>query len=182
MYLIKYFFTESLTKGTVLEGCVPSKEMATKVLEQHYSSEKPSDVVPRTVQQIGDGVPSETGDFGPPVKKRKSMFAMASEFAQSSLEKQTSSNEIEDYLSMPLIPGDDSDNNCPLNYWKKHEATLPVLATMARRFHGMPASSGAIERLFSVAAGLGKARNARLLPETTESILCCNCYYTVKKI
>ncbi len=166
-----------------MKGCVQSKEAAIKVLKKNFSKEKQSDVFPRTEAQIGAGVSREPADIqvGPPVKKRKSIFAIVSELAESSSEKRVSLNEIDDYLSSPLVPGDDLDNNCPLTYWKKHAPTLPVLATMARRYHGMPASSGAIERLFSVAAGLGKARNARLLPETTESILCCNCYYTVKK-
>ena len=41
----------------------------------------------------------------------------------------------------------------PLEWWPRHEKLLPSLSRMARQFLGVPASSAAVERLFS---GVGK--------------------------
>ena len=54
-------------------------------------------------------------------------------------------DELDRYLALPVAPkGTDA-----LAWWKAHERLFPNLAKMARQFLGSPASTAAIERLFS---------------------------------
>jgi hypothetical protein len=41
-------------------------------------------------------------------------------------------------------------DGCPLKFWKENEARFPVLAEIARKYLGVPASSAAVERMFSI--------------------------------
>ena len=54
-------------------------------------------------------------------------------------------DELQLYFSLP----DASLDTDPLEWWPKHEKLLPSLSRMARQFLGVPASSAAVERLFS---------------------------------
>ena len=40
---------------------------------------------------------------------------------------------------------------CPLDFWKNNEGKFPLLAKSAKKFLGIPATSAATERLFSIA-------------------------------
>ena len=42
-------------------------------------------------------------------------------------------------------------NSNPLEWWKNKMKTYPIIANVARRYLGIPASSASVERLFSVA-------------------------------
>jgi hypothetical protein len=38
----------------------------------------------------------------------------------------------------------------PLVFWKAHENSLPLLASLAKKFLGVPASSASVERMFNI--------------------------------
>jgi hypothetical protein len=59
----------------------------------------------------------------------------------------------------------------PLRFWKANESKFPRLAAAARRFLAVPASSSDVERLFSIAGALQRARRARLNCSTIEDLL-----------
>ena len=59
-----------------------------------------------------------------------------------------------------------------MDYWKSNAARFPVLALIARKYLGIPASSAASERFFSQGALIiSKLRN-RLNKSTFEMIAC----------
>jgi len=94
---------------------------------------------------------------------RKSSF---SKFAAP----QTVSNDTEDalYCNSPT----ESDVQ-PEVYWAKMSSTntYPRLAKLARTLLSIPASSGSVERLFSVSGAIVRARRSRLAAPTVESVL-----------
>jgi len=59
----------------------------------------------------------------------------------------------------------------PLIYWRKNQKTFPALANLARVYLAIPASSGGVERVFSVAGAIARARRARITVETLEAVL-----------
>lgn len=73
--------------------------------------------------------------------------------------------ELESYLSSA------SSSGGALEYWSQHETAYPGLARLAAVCLGAPASSGAVERLFSTAGSLQRARRASLLPRTIEQLI-----------
>lgn len=56
-------------------------------------------------------------------------------------------------------------------FWKKNETIYPKLAQLAVICMGLPASSGAVERLFSTSGALQRARRASLHPDTVEQMV-----------
>lgn len=86
-------------------------------------------------------------------------------------EKSPMEIEIAAYMSMvkPLLKGLTN----VVGWWKEHEKTLPLLASYARRFIAIPASSASSERLFSTAGNVVTARRYNLDPSTTEMLTFC---------
>ena len=75
-------------------------------------------------------------------------------------------DELKLYFSLP----DASLDTNPLEWWPKHEKLLPSLSRMARQFLGVPASSAAVERLFSgVGQDFSKQRQC-MTEETLEEV------------
>ena len=75
-------------------------------------------------------------------------------------------DELELYFALP----DATLITDPLEWWPMHEELLPSLARMARQFLGVPASSAAVERLFSgVGQDFAKQRQA-MNEQTLEEI------------
>ncbi|XP_049519179.1 zinc finger BED domain-containing protein 4-like [Dermacentor silvarum] len=74
-------------------------------------------------------------------------------------------SELDRYLSSTSTADD------VLAYWHKHGETFPRLAKLAVVCLGVPASSGAVERLFSTAGALQRARRASLAPRTVEQLV-----------
>jgi hypothetical protein len=84
-------------------------------------------------------------------------------------------DELKIYFSLP----DASLDTDPLKWWPRHEEMLPCLSRMARQFLGVPASSAAVERLFSgVGQDFAKQRQA-MSEETLEGLTWARSY--VKK-
>ncbi|CAF3896324.1 unnamed protein product [Rotaria sordida] len=87
-------------------------------------------------------------------------------------------NEIELYLKHGLdktiITTDYDQENKefnPLSFWKKKESTYPILAKVAARVLGVPATSAAVEREFSFAGNVITQKRARLSPDTVNDIV-----------
>jgi len=58
-----------------------------------------------------------------------------------------------------------------LEFWKQKEKDFPQLSKLAKIYLGFPASSGSVERLFSVSGSHIRARRARMKLKTVESLL-----------
>lgn len=83
-------------------------------------------------------------------------------------------DEIDNYLKMQCLDGGEEAD--PLKFWMFYEKTFPTLAKLARQYLGIPASSGSVERLFSVAGAIARSRRANLKIDTVEMALCCRQY------
>ena len=85
-------------------------------------------------------------------------------------------DELELYFALP----DATLITDPLEWWPMHEELLPSLARMARQFLGVPASSAAVERLFSgVGQDFAKQRQA-MNEQTLEEITWARSYIKKK--
>ena len=58
-----------------------------------------------------------------------------------------------------------------LHWWKRHEAVLPLLASLAKRILCIPASSAKSERVFSTGGNIVTAKRNRLAPRNVESLI-----------
>ena len=67
---------------------------------------------------------------------------------------------FQDYCNM--VDSVEFLNKCPLIFWKLHEARLKPLADMAKKFLGVPASSAAVERMFSIAGHVLNSKRAKM--------------------
>ena len=111
----------------------------------------------------------EEEDKEPPKKKEKS--SLFDKIEQKRLLAQKSSkvnDEMERYFDLTPEP----PLSEPLCFWKKQAERFPTLAKLAKIYLSMPASSGAVERLFSTAGALARSRRARLTISNMEKSLC----------
>lgn len=69
-----------------------------------------------------------------------------------------------------IIPEEDEET-ATLNFWKTHHARMPKLSLIARKFLAIPASTGSVERLFSIAGSLARARRSRLSAKTIKNLV-----------
>lgn len=105
-------------------------------------------------------------------QKRDSIFDDDSDdemSAESSITKEQLSidQEIQLYLSEKCI-----DMDCdPFLYWRMKGSALPHFKALAQKYLAVPASSGSVERLFSIAGCISRARRARLTVENLEDML-----------
>ncbi len=119
---------------------------------------------------VDDALP-ET--FESPVKKSKTaiedifgdVFVTAVEAGQSL--NQRLQQELESYQKVPTIPICDS----PLNWWKVHEQSYPLLAYVAKALLCIPATSVPSERVFSTAGDVVNAQRATLTPENVDMLV-----------
>jgi hypothetical protein len=83
-------------------------------------------------------------------------------------------DEVTEYLSMPLLPVDD-----PLEWWRRHQTSLPKLARMAFDILSIPATSCEVERVFSRSKLVLSSQRHALKDDTIELLVCLK--YWLKK-
>jgi hypothetical protein len=76
-------------------------------------------------------------------------------------------DELDAYLRVQQV----SANVDPLEWWKNHEAEFPHVARMAKQYLGVPATSAAVERLFSSVGLVKSDLRGSLLDSTTIEIM-----------
>lgn len=79
------------------------------------------------------------------------------------------SEELNRYLSMHL----DLDNikSNPLIFWKETRYNFPLLSSLARQLHSIPATTAAVERVFSGGGLVVNERRTNLGPSQLDNIL-----------
>ena len=65
------------------------------------------------------------------------------------------------YLNEPEI---DHLNGDPLMWWAAHQTAYPHVATLARKYLAIPASTAPSERVFSTAKNIHQKKRWRMLP------------------
>lgn len=76
-------------------------------------------------------------------------------------------SEIESYLAQPR----ESDSCDILCYWYTRSREFPILSSLAKKYLAIPATTGSVERLFSMTGSIARARRARTTPKTFENIM-----------
>lgn len=76
-------------------------------------------------------------------------------------------NEIDEYLDEMLS----TEDQCPMAYWKKNQTRLPILSGIARKYLAIPASSAGVERIYSIAGAIARARRTRISVSNIANIL-----------
>mmetsp|Transcript_50727 Transcript_50727/g.114025 ORF Transcript_50727/g.114025 Transcript_50727/m.114025 type:complete len:254 (-) Transcript_50727:141-902(-) len=116
------------------------------------------------------------------VKRRKtsaaSFFADSDDEGSEHEEGDDSSqkDELTEYLALPQIKF--TTKMDPISWWKENEKTFPNVAVMARQYLGLrlgcPASSAAVERLFSQVGIAFSDQRKSASPKTLASIMFSN--------
>lgn len=129
----------------------------------------------------------------PPLSKKQKtsdktvIWEMLSEIIEesgASVSDDTESQEIERYLSEPLI--DFHTSNC-YTWWRDNTRRFPCLSSLARTYMCAPPTSVSSERLFSGAGLIYDDKRNRLAPEHAETLLMIKnnfCHYLdyIKKV
>lgn len=58
-----------------------------------------------------------------------------------------------------------------MDFWKNHSKTFPLLSTLAKRIHSIPATSTGVERQFSSAGLIINQRRTNSNPDQVDNIL-----------
>lgn len=77
--------------------------------------------------------------------------------------------EIESYLLLKKATWENYSD--PLSFWKDHEDTFPHIGRLARKILAIPASSAAVERLFSLLKRAFPDLRGSMSYETLSSLL-----------
>ena len=124
----------------------------------------------RSASQISDSQDSDPVDpiNSPPRKKKRLFGFMDNAPTIPHVNTSTVEAEIQDYLTNPCIP-EDSDS---LQYWSIHKESHPTLSKLAIKYLGIPSSSAAVERLFSIGGKIFRPDRCRLGDRPFEQLMC----------
>ena len=111
------------------------------------------------------------------VKRRKTstadFFAGSSDSDSDGEQEAPAKDELQAYLELPQVKC--ATEQEALNWWRDHTDEFPNLAVMARQYLGCPASSAAVERLFSQVGIAFSSKRKSAHADTLESILFARC-------
>ena len=110
----------------------------------------------------------------PPAKRSRPGLSFMKNRASCSGENETSIFEITKYLAQSCIP-DDTD---VLKYWKDNKETYPMLTKLAMIYLALPASSAAVERIFSISGKIFRPERCRLSDTLFQNLMFIRCNLT----
>ena len=93
----------------------------------------------------------------------------------SSKLKQSSSDELENYLDTADFNGD------PSEFWKVNCDKFPRLCLVAKQLFCAPGSTAAVERIFSIAGYILSQRRTRLTDSNFENPLFANVNFEIRE-
>jgi hypothetical protein len=135
--------------------------------------------------QLTPLLPAAQPPSGPHIKRRKTstaaFFAESDESEEDSEEEEEAvKDELEAYLVLPQVKC--ATEQEVLNWWRDHADEFPNLAVMARQYLGCPASSAAVERLFSQVGIAFSAKRKSAGAATLQHLMFarCNLPYMLK--
>lgn len=137
-----------------------TRDEAISILKEEAKKTREENPVPVTS--------SQDNNIQPPAAKKFKSSMFQTLFQSSGPKERTEVVEIDEYLKLEQSDEDE----CPLKFWKKREARFPTLFKLAISYLTRPASSGAVERLFSVAGAITTARRAKIHTKKLEQMLC----------
>ena len=150
---------------------------ALKWLTTDFNTNYKGKVVAKAAAAAAAGAADNTGVRQRHLKRRK--MSAASFFADSSDSSSDGEadaatggravDELAAYLEVPQIKYTTEEDM--MAWWKKNEVNFPNVAVMARQYLGCPASSAAVERLFSQVGIAYSAKRKRAGADTLESVM-----------
>ncbi|KAL1021401.1 hypothetical protein UPYG_G00012820 [Umbra pygmaea] len=154
-------FDEAKKEDDTMLLAAPTKFQVQSLVESSVcdiDSWSPAEVKQEENQDDSEASSSNSGTGN---LKRKSIFSFLQPPA-----KATKLSELDQYLSEPVLDGDDST----LVFWRD-ASRFPQLQRAARKLLAVPATSGGLDRLFAMASCIVRAKRSRLPPHTTERLL-----------
>ena len=79
--------------------------------------------------------------------------------------------DIDLYIKLPQISSESIANFNLLVWWRDNSVTFPVLSKIARKVHGIVASSAPSERVFSLSGNCITEKRSRLLPSNVDKLV-----------
>lgn len=110
-----------------------------------------------------------------PPKKRSCLMSMPE--SSSDEEEDYAEKCVERYKAEPSI----GIEECPLQWWSKHEGAHSEMAYLAQRYLATPATSIPCERLFSLSGHVVQKKRAALSSENVNRLVCLSSWLSVKK-
>jgi len=108
--------------------------------------------------------PSASNENVPTSNEGDSVFDILNEIEET---PQPFRSEVDAYLEEPAV----EETVTPLCYWKTNEARFPNLSRLAKRYLAVPASSGGIERIFSISGAIARSRRAKISISSMSDLL-----------
>ena len=106
-----------------------------------------------------------------PSSKKRRLFTFMDESRSNRSEPRHQKRELQEYLEEPCV---DEEMN-PLTYWIQNQSVYPSLSVIAQRVLGIPSSSAAVERLFSIAGKVFRPERCRLTDCTFNKLMFVKC-------
>ena len=134
---------------------------AISLMKQHDTLALVEQKINNLNSQIIDQV--ETGNK--PIKlneKRKSNYVFHRQSVSDANKKDDKNleEEFNDYIR--IICDENFECSCPLIFWKTHESRFKKLSNLAKKYLGVPASSAAVERMFSIAGHVFNTKRRKM--------------------
>ena len=105
----------------------------------------------------------------PNIQLEHSMFDIAKRVRES---KRLNMNDLNDSEISSYLDEDLSlESQCPLSFWRSKASKYPILSNLAKKFLAIPASSGGVERVFSIAGSITRARRAKIYSQNLEDVI-----------
>ncbi len=95
--------------------------------------------------------------------------SISEKFYKKKKTEQEKSSEFKAFRALKVLL--ESKNSDGIDWWRKFEATFPILARLARRYLSIPASSAPSERIFSKYTTIWEKKKCNLKPETANDII-----------
>ena len=108
--------------------------------------------------QVKQQVVPEPKNFFHNVEKKRNENYIFYENNQSSNESDGIEREIEEFVRTIRA----SSCHCPLEFWKTNQLKFPLLSKLAKKLLGIPASSAAVERMFSISGHIFSLKRRRM--------------------
>ena len=133
------------------------------------------DITSTTQEKVPQVVEIDTSSSEPLPKKRKQEPSklLSYLFCEDNTSSTSKSLKLKfQGIFRPCLP----EQGDPLDFWKEHSTIYPKISILACCYLSIPASSGQVERLFSIGGKFVRPERCRLSDSVFEKLMNINCY------
>lgn len=123
-----------------------------------------------SAESTGDSqspVPSTSECEDLPAKKRRTLGSLLKRRNSADSLTKSMHEELSSYLAYQQADTEE----CPLEWWRQNEKRFPNLATVAKKYLAIPATSSASERVFSTGGNIVSPQRSRLNPDKVNMLI-----------